>query len=286
VTDLVTGNWAVVARKEFEDTIRSRWLIALSALFVFVVGAAVYVEWWIQNSISAGGPVSSVAIHNGSIIREGIVTTFLPIVALVLSYGAVVGERESGSLKLLLALPHSRADVVVGKVAGRGAALAVALVAAFVLPAVVFLVDGRFAFEGVAYVQYVVFVVLLGLAFVSIGVGASAAVESNRLAIAVAIGVFLVFVILLGGVRTSLGFIGFLGSGSLPLSADQISVVRRVLRLLNPAGAFKLLTSRPLGAELFAGENTRRKVSALLMLLAWVVVPPLLGLLRFEEADL
>jgi ABC-2 type transport system permease protein len=55
-----------------------------------------------------------------------------PIVGVVVGYNAVSGGRESGSLKLLLSLPHSRADVVFGKVVGRGAALSLAVFAGVV----------------------------------------------------------------------------------------------------------------------------------------------------------
>ncbi|MFB6168880.1 MAG: ABC transporter permease subunit [Haloferacaceae archaeon] len=281
--------WNVVARKEFEDTIRSRWLIALSVLFALLIGAAVYVTSLIFGG--SGATLSSTRVLRAFPIKDGIVTTLLPLVALVVSYNAVVGERETGSLKLLLALPHARSDVVVGKVAGRAAALAVALVAGFALPGLVFLLSGTFTLEAVAYVQYVFFVVLLAAAFVSVGVGVSAAVDSNRLAIAAAVAIYLVFVALLGAVQGSLGlFSAFVGWPEwIPLTVQQTT---RVLQLLNPAGAFKFVINGTLGSGLFletnssSGVGPRLQLSGLLMLLAWVVVPPLLGLIRFEETDL
>lgn len=274
--------WNVVARKEFDDTIRSRWLIGLSVLFALLVGGAVYVTTLV---LGGGGSLTSTAVLRAFPIKDGIVTTLVPLVALVVAYNAVVGERESGSLKLLLALPHSRADVVAGKVAGRGAAIAVAVVAGFLIPGVVFVFSSSVAFEAVAYVQYVFFVALLAVSFVSVGVGVSAAVGSDRLAIAAAVGVYLVFVALLGALQGSLGlFATFVGWPEwMPLTVQQTT---RVLRLVNPTGAFKIVTNRSLGTGLFGGEAVRLQLSGLAMLLAWVVIPPLLGLIRFEEADL
>ncbi len=275
--------WSVVARKEFEDTVRSRWLIGLSLLFTVLVGAAVYVTSLVFGS--GGGTLSSTEVLRAFPIKDGIVTTLIPLVALVAAYNAVVGERESGSLKLLLALPHSRADVVAGKVAGRGAALAVAVVAGFLLPALVFVFSSTFAFEAVAYVQYVFLVALLAAAFVAVGVGVSAAVSSDRLAIAAAVGVYLVFVALLGAVQGSLGlFATFVGWPEwMPLTVQQTT---RVLRLVNPTGAFKIVTNRALGTGLFTGPDVRLQISGLVMLVAWIVIPPLAGLVRFEETDL
>ena len=274
--------WDVVARKEFDDTIRSRWLIGLSVLFALLVGGAVYVTTLV---LGGGGSLTSTAVLRAFPVKDGIVTTLVPLVALVVAYNAVVGERESGSLKLLLALPHSRADVVAGKVAGRGAAIAVAVVAGFLIPGVVFVFSSSVAFEAVAYVQYVFFVALLAVSFVSVGVGVSAAVGSDRLAIAAAVGVYLVFVALLGALQGSLGlFATFVGWPEwMPLTVQQTT---RVLRLVNPTGAFKIVTNRSLGTGLFGGEAVRLQLSGLAMLLAWVVIPPLLGLIRFEEVDL
>ena len=256
--------WTVVARKEFEDTIRSRWLIGLSVLFALLVGAAVYVTSLIFGS--GGSTLSSTEVLQAFPIKDGIVTTLIPLVALVAAYNAVVGERESGSLKLLLALPHSRADVVAGKVVGRGAALAVAVVAGFLLPALVFLFSSTFSFEAVAYVQYVFLVALLAAAFD-------------------AVGVYLVFVALLGALQGSLGlFSTFVGWPEwMPLTVQQTT---RVLRLVNPTGAFKIVTNRALGTGLFTGPDVRLQISGLVMLVAWVVIPPLAGLIRFEEMDL
>ena len=50
----------------------------------------------------------------------GMVLAFLlPIVALVATYMAIAGERESGGVKFLLGLPNSRRDVFLGKLASR-----------------------------------------------------------------------------------------------------------------------------------------------------------------------
>jgi len=112
-------SWLVVARKDFEDSIRSRWLIGLTALFVGLVALIAAVSL----RLSTGGQtISTNAFLSGNFM--GLLSgTLVPLIALVIAYNSVSGEWKSGSLKLLLSLPHSRADVVFGKVAGRSAAL-------------------------------------------------------------------------------------------------------------------------------------------------------------------
>jgi ABC-2 type transport system permease protein len=52
---------------------------------------------------------------------------FIPMIGLALGYGAIANERQSGSLRLLLSLPNSRADVVLGKFIGQTLSLIVAI---------------------------------------------------------------------------------------------------------------------------------------------------------------
>jgi ABC-2 type transport system permease protein len=276
-------SWQVVARKDFEDAVRSRWLVGLATLYALLVAAAVGIGAWLFGG--GGTTVSSTQLVNSPLIKDGIVTTFVPLVSLVVAYNAVVGERESGSLKLLLALPHSRSDVVLGKVVGRGAAVAVAIVAGFALPIVVFVVDGSFAFEAVGYVQYVLLTALLGVAFVSVAVGVSAATASNRIAIAAAITIYLVFVVLFGAIHGSIGLVTLFSGWPewMPLTVQE---TQRAVQLLSPTGSFKIIVNRALGGSLFGGAEARLQLSAFAMLLTWTVVPPLLGLIRFQDADL
>jgi len=272
-------SWQVVARKDFEDAVRSRWLIGLTAFFVLLVGAVVFVV-----RPAPGETVSSSQVLNSLFIKDALVTTLIPLIALVTAYNAVVGERTSGSLKLLLSLPHSRADVVFGKVVGRAAAFATPVVVGFLLPGVL-LALGPLQFAPGDFLGFTLLVVLLGAAFVSIAVGFSAATSSHRLAIAGAIGVYFLFVPLWGAIQFPLQlYFGMGGApGWLPVSGPD---VLRFLRLLNPTGSFKILSSSFLAGELFASDVMRLHVAAVWMLLSWLLIPPLLGFYRFERADL
>ena len=58
------------------------------------------------------------------------------------------------------------------------------------------------------------------------------------------------------------------------------------LTLLNPTGSFKTISGAFLSGSLFTGGQARVHVAAAAMLIAWLLVPPLLGLLRFEGEDL
>ncbi len=92
-------------------------------------------------------------------------TFLVPLVALILGHDAIVGERERNTLGLLLSLPVQRWEVLVAKFVGRGLALAVAIgvglgtSALFLGPA-----------QRQLLLQILPTTLMLGLAFLSIGV--------------------------------------------------------------------------------------------------------------------
>jgi ABC-2 type transport system permease protein len=267
----------VVARKDFEDAVRSRWLLGLTAFFTVLIAVVAYVV-----RPGGGETFSSNAILN--LVNGTLVTTLVPLIALVVAYSAVVGERESGSLKLLLSLPHSRSDVIVGKVLGRSAALVLPVVVGFVLPALALAV-GPLQFDPATYVGYTLLTAFLGVVFVAIAVGFSAATASQRVAIAGVVGLYFLFVPLWGAIQLPLQFWLGMGGGPawLPVSGETVF---RFLRVFNPTGSFKILSGAYLGGGLYTGDDVRLQVAATSMLLAWLLAPPLLGLWRFERADL
>lgn len=271
-------SWQAVARKDFEDAVRSRWLLALTTLFTLLVSGVAYVV-----RPGSGQTFSSNAILGA--VNGTLVTTLVPLIALVIAYNAVVGERDTGSLKLLLSLPHSRADVVFGKVLGRSGAIAAPIVVGFVLPAVLLAV-GPLNFAVGSYLGYTLLTAFLGCVFVGIAVGFSAAMRSQRLTMAGTMGLYLLFVPLWGAVQFPLQIYLQLSGGVpgwLPLTGPQVF---RLLRLLNPTGSFKIVSGAFLNNQLFTGDALSLHVAALTMLFGWLLLPPLVGLWKFERADL
>jgi ABC-2 type transport system permease protein len=281
-------SWAVVAKKDFQDAIRSRALWGLSAIFLLLVGGISVVYATIDavtQDPSALGLIFFVASAIG---------TFVSVAAIVTCYRAIAGEREVGSMKILLSLPHTRRDVVVGKLVGRTAVLAV--------PIVVALFVGAFAgtaligeLAPVATVLFGLVGLLFALAYAGIMVGLSATTGSTTRAAALAIGFLLVFeflwdVVLLGLVFVTNGFALPGGGADLPAWIYPVSQVP-------PSSAFVTsLTAVIPDAPLQAGgvAPTADAFEAIfatpwlgiVALLLWTVVPIALGYWRFRAADL
>ncbi|WP_266075343.1 ABC transporter permease [Haladaptatus caseinilyticus] len=273
-------SWVVVARKDFEDAIRSRMLWAVTALFVFVTAGFIFLHKWIDGGYT---PQKAMDIINWSS------TSVIPLTALVVTYLAIVGERDSGSIKLLLGLPHSRRDVVIGKFVGRSGVVAVATTAAFGASALVLLIEYG-SFSVVGFLAQSALALLFALVFVSIALGFSAVTTSRPRAVSGAFGLFFFFQ--LGWKLPSLA-VYYLLEGSMP--AEPFPKWYFLTWMLNPVEAYKIgsrYLSMPdqqtIYASLVAGDTPFYLDGwfALVVLAVWPIVPVSLGYLRFRTVDL
>ncbi len=290
-----------VARKDFEDAVRSQMLWSMTALLVGLIVLIFGAIRYFEGSIPAAELASVLALPMQVIV---------PLAALIVGYMAIVGERRSGSIKILLSLPPTREDVVAGKLLGRAGVVATAVLAAFAVA----LVLGLALFGEVAagdLFGLAVATLLLGFAFVGIAVGFSAAVASRGRAMAGVVGTYLVFLgfwdVLVGGIYRLLTG-GFPAS---PITPDsQIEPWALALQRLNPMEAYGVVASGlieeqvfpltlqfPIGINVFSDAAVDDLVIgdapfylsewfSAVVLLAWFVVPVVLGYFRFRNADL
>ncbi|MFC4406793.1 ABC transporter permease subunit [Haloarchaeobius iranensis] len=281
-------SWTAVARKDFQDARLSRSLWLLTGLFVlFAAGMAwVYTE---IEALGAGDPeLTALGLYD---FLASSATLFVSIAALVLAYKAVAGERDSGSVKLLLGLPHSRLDVVLGKVVGRTATLAVSIVLGFVvaLGVIVALYD---AYSLVDYALFVGVTLLFALVYVSLMVGISASVSTSGKAAALAFGTFVVVELLWGAVATAAVYVanGF----ALPATITQYPTWYFGIVSLSPSAAYQSALATVLDGASTTGEVIGGTAEAVYLepwfgfvwLALWLVVPLAVGAFRFNRADL
>lgn len=279
-------SWTVVAKKDFRDAIRSKTLWVLSVLFVLFAGGFTYVFWFIpqlvgQQNLPASGP--TVGLINGLSSSAGFL---VPLIGLLIGYKAIVGERDSGSLKLLLGLPHSRRDVVLGKFVGRTGVVAIAILIGFTAGGIIaLLLYDSFAFG--AFVSYTLLTMVLGLVFVAIAVGFSAAMQSASRALYGVIGLFVLFVFVWGFIPTILRFVlnGFT-MPNLLARPDWAAFIS----LLNPTTAYgyasaALISDLP-GPMMQNPPLYLQDWFGFVILAGWIVVPLTLGYFRFASTDL
>lgn len=237
-----------LAAKEFRDRLRNRWVLAVALVFTAFSLLITYFGAAAQGQI---GP-RSIELTIASLVS--LVIYLIPLIALLLGFDAVVGERERGSLDLLLSLPITPLELLLGKFLGLAGALALSTVAGFAVVAVllyrVFSLAGLYHYAG-----FVLSSVLLGLSFLSLAlllsVLARDRARASGLAIALWFALVLVFDLLLLGLLVASG--GTLGGDGFAY-----------LLLLNPADVFRIL-------NVFALDDVRRLYGLA------SIVPPALG---------
>lgn len=279
-------SWRTIASKDYHESKDSRLVRYLLYLFVAacLIGGYVF-------PVTTTGDVTKDRFAG---FMTATITLLLPLLGILLSYNAIVGERESGRLALLLSLPHNRRDVVFGKLVGRGGFLALGvIVGLFGAGALVIYPFGSVsATSTVSYLAYVLLTLAFGAVYFGIGLTISTATVSKQRATVAAFGVFFVFVIVWDAIRDGSAFLldqAGLIDGTLPQElpnwllflhgAEPGMLYERIIE-----GFFEGSESGPyLSAEApwYLGEWV-----ALVVFLVWAVVPLLVGYRRFEVTDL
>lgn len=264
-----------IAKTDLLQTGRSWHLLGLGAavVFFFAGASAVFVALGRLPGVEHG----SVGFTGALVIPVGLL---FPLVGVLIGYRAIIGERTSGTIRILLSLPHSRVEVVLGKLLSR-----VALVLVTVVPGatVGYLSLSLFgdSVGGLEYATVIVLAMLLQATFVSISVGLSAGIGSETVVAAVGLGSIVLFTALWHFVVRAIEVL------LLTLGVEAfVRSVTQFLYALNPVLAFSRLASRVVGTksqiELIWGEWW----FAVLVLLWWCTVSILVGTWRFERAEL
>lgn len=242
--------WIAVARKDFQDAIRSRVLISLSVFFVVLLGGVSGVFAYVLED---PGRISSQRLFGlfgragGSVQFSfvGFLGFLLGFIALITAYASIVGEQESGTLKILLSLPHSRRDVILGKLAGRSTVVAVPALAGFVVSMLV-LVGFGVTVDFETLVPQVFLTLLFAVVFVAIAVGISAASETNRQTTLTAVGLYVLFSLFWASLtsavpRSSSWILEQLGRD--PLSFETSIKIALAIKWFNPMRAYEALAA-------------------------------------------
>lgn len=263
----------VIAAKEFRDRIRNRWLLAVALIFSLFALAIAYFG---SAQLGEVG-FRSIDVTIASLVS--LVIYLVPLIALILGYDAIVGERERGSLELLQSMPITRFEILLGKYLGLSAALASSTAIGFgagLLPLAAEL-STRDVWH---YAGFVLSAILMGLAFLSISLLVSVVAQDRVRASGVAIALWFFFVLifdllLMGALVATQGNLG--------------SAVFAALLMLNPADVFRLLNifssqqvQNMYGLATVMPETLTNPALLVAILLGWIAVPFLLANWRFK----
>lgn len=271
-------HWFPIAHKDVNDAGRSRlvWII----LGLFVVG---FVGFVMSEGLSVDTEVAALVDDLAQAIA-----LVVPVIALLLGYKSIAYERINGSIVLVLSFPHSRADLVAGKYVGRSFVLLVPLLVAMGASGLAMLV--LLGATGMAwYLWFVLISILYALVFLSVAMAISMSTAAERRITLGAFAAYILLVSLWDNLVTT--FVLVIYRFNFDVLVDLPSWAF-LAYLLKPSEAYYRLLHLGFDSE-HAMELVQDGVpwfvdwwTAVLVLVAWIGVPMLVGYWRFVRADL
>lgn len=282
-----------VVRKEVEDVARSRVFQTFVGIYLLLI-LGVYVlgtmESWTPSEVYVPLALGAQVV--------------LPLGALAVAHSSIQRERRSGSVKVLLGLPLTRRSVFAGKLVGLSLAVSLAVAVGFVLASALMLGVAGVVPTGMA--GFAAASVGLALAFTGLGLGLSALWTSRKKVLAAAGGLYLLMLVWRGLI--GIAYLGMAGWETWP-EAEGVNAWFVLLERLNPlesytvvADAFVTVQLAPLPQDFgyIAHVNRLDAVDRILsappfyvldefsvvLLLAWFVVPVVVGYIVFSRVDL
>jgi Cu-processing system permease protein len=274
-------NVLVIAGKEVQEGVRNRWVLATTLLLAALA---------LTLTFLGSAPTGSVGVRALDVVVVSLssLTIFLlPLIALLIAHDAIVGEMERGTMLLLLSYPVGRWQVLIGKFVGHLAILAFATVIGYGVAAAALAATGASidAESWIAFASMIGTSVLLGAAFVSVGYLVSALVRDRGTAGGIAIGIWLLLVLIFD--------MALLGLLAVDQGRVMTAPVVESLLLLNPADIYRLLNlTASANVSMFAGmaglaDNlSLGRATLFLALGVWIAVPLGLAAFAFSRREL
>jgi len=270
---------AIIAAKELRDGVRNRWVAAAILLLAALALAIAFL---------GSGPVGTINASRLSVTVAGLTTLsvyLVPLIALMLSYDAIIGEIERGTLLLLLAHPVRRWQVLCGKFFGHLAILILAISIGYGLVGLaIWATQSVRPGEALALFNLIGSSVLLGAVFLALGYLLSAVSKERATAAGLAVAVWLVLAVIY-----DLALLGL-------IVADDGRVIGETLfstlLMINPTNAFRVhnlmqFESVSAAAGLIGPDGTANQAmtTTLGILILWLVCAGLAAQGLFRRVD-
>lgn len=274
-------NILLIAAKEIQESLRNWWVLSATLLLATLA---------LTLTFLGSAPTGSVGVRalDVMIVSLSSLTIFLlPLIALLISHDAIVGEMERGTMLLLLSYPVGRWQVLLGKFAGHLAILAFAIVLGYGASALALASTGATidAESWAAFGKMIGSSILLGASFIAVGYLVSSLVRARGTAAGIAIGIWLLLVLIY-----DMALLGLLvvDQGRF-ISADVLNA----LLLLNPTDVYRMFNlAGSANVSVFSGmagladTMTLNPGVLLAVLAAWAALPLALAALAFSRREL
>lgn len=259
-----------IARKELEDHLRNGWVLAIALTFAVFALVIAFAGFGFTGTLQADSQ------ENALLSLTSLVIYLAPLMGLLLGYDGIVGERERGTMDLLLSYPLHPGHLLVGKWLGLGAVLGLALALGLIAPAALAVSQGQ---NLGSWLLFGVLAIWLGWIFIAIALLLSTLGNERTRMLGLAIALWVLLVVLF-----DLGLIGLLVATGGAVPPEVVSG----LFFINPTSLFRFLNlSLLLSAEALTNTGLSGAVPALwalmLALVAWTLLPLLAAGLKMRR---
>ncbi|MFQ6135265.1 MAG: ABC transporter permease subunit [Nitrososphaerales archaeon] len=268
-----------IIRKEFSDSIRSRWLIAFTVISFFLVIGLPFVVAYALGLMAPG-------IQTLIAGTTQVVFPFLPLIALPIGSAAIVGERDRHTLELLLAQPISRVSVYVGKFLGIFSAIATATLIGMGVAALIIMETPTLQYLYVILIGFTLTAAMLGLAFLI-----STLSKDRSMALGIALFFWFLFAVLIDmGFLSLIVTVAFDPVYMIPIvAANPLELVRQISNyalLMTPQMMANPISLGQLGVAMVKVFGAEGIIPFLYTsMIVWILLPLITSFVLFIRKD-
>jgi len=269
-----------IAKKEFLDNIRNKWVILLTFLFVLII---------VLFSYATGSGETFGDMETTVFGLLGISSILIPLIAIILGFSTISGEAESGALYVVLSYPVRRVEVLLGKLLGLGSVIIVSVFIGFGLGGVVIaLTVGPESWVG--YIAFIFLSIFLGFIYLSLSICISAFCKRRITSIGGGLLVFFWSMIY----ETIVTAIYFVTGGSIEdLMASIIPDWFYNSVVFSPSDLFQTTVYRAFGGSTIEAMGFSvtipeflSPINLIIFLIIWFLVPLVLAYIFFKKRDI
>lgn len=268
-----------IAEKELKDGLRNRWLLAITLIFAIMASG---LSWFGSASV---GSIGFSSIANTIISLSSLNVFLLPLIALLLSYNAIVGEDEDGTLLLLLTYPLTKGELLLGKLLGHTSIIAISTIVGFGSAGITIAIFGdNINLELLlgAFSLFILSAILLGMVFICLSYLISSWVSEKSKAAGFALIIWFFFVLIY-----DMGLLSILVLTEGKIHAD----IFPYLLLGNPTDIFRLINlvgfeTNGTGLLSIAAEKSFSLSGLLLSMATWIIASFSLAYYRLKKRSI
>lgn len=257
----------VIAKRVALDPYRTRYLWVELGLFGLFFGLMTHLSSGFERSLGSHLVATSYI--------------FVVLLAIGLSYDQIAKRRQNGSLRAMLAYPHSRRDIVLGTAIGRGLVTCGDITFGFLVAVAVSVLESGTLPVGGPLLYSWLTVMLIGATMNGLISGISAGTRTTNQAGLISFTSLILFFGLWGFIPKGIRYL-LNGSWPTPPAPDW----EIVFTWLNPFQAYQAVSGGLLQSNQAVSGFYSTEWFGVLVLLVWLLGPLLVGYRQFERSDL